>query len=151
MKKIITLAFFAITAFSSHAQFVARMEIKEDIPGLCDKKNVYALLSMFKGQKQAVCPVTNDTIEARLNREVVFLKDYPSTNDSGMVNILINCKGEVAACMMDNKTHSPELDKQIVAVFNTLGAWTPGTLDKKKVDSSRLWAFKIENGTITID
>jgi len=127
------------------------MEVKEPIPGLCNSNNVYVLFPTFKGQKEAVCPVQKDSIEKRLNNEVNFLKDKPDYNDKGMVNIIINCKGEVVQCQIDNKTKSPDLDKQIVAVFNTLGAWKPGTLDKKAVDTSRLWSFTITNGKVTLE
>ena len=151
MKKVFALALSFFIVYAAQAQFVARMEVKEPIPGVCDNKNVVVLMSMFKGQKEAVCPVTKDSIEKRLNAEVDFLKDKPDYSDKGMVNIIINCKGEVVQCQIDNKTKSADLDKQIVAVFNTLGAWKAGTLDKKPVDSSRLWSFTITNGKITTE
>ena len=68
-----------------------------------------------------------------------------------MIGIVINCKREVVKCKMDNKTKDSELDKQIEAVFNSLGNWKAGKLDGKEVDSSRLFSFKIKNGKITYD
>jgi hypothetical protein len=133
MKKISTLliAFFIYAAAS--AQFVATMEVKEPIAGLCNDKEVYVLMSLFgKGQVEAVCPASDKQITKRLNNEVVFLKDSAGYNDKGMVSIIINCKGEVVQCKIDNKTRHPELDQQIVAVFNTLGEWKPGKLNGKK-------------------
>jgi hypothetical protein len=65
-----------------------------------------------------------------------------------MIGLIINCKGEVVKCEMDNKTKNVELDKQIVAIFNSLGEWKPGTLNRGKVDSSRLFSFKIKKGVI---
>ena len=125
------------------------MQVKEDIPGICDKNEVYALFPSIKGQVEAVCPVTKDSILIRLNSEIPFIKNNPNYNDKGMIGLIINCKGEVVQCKMDNKTQSPELDKQIEAIFNSLGTWKAGKLKKKEVDSSRLFSFKIENGLFT--
>lgn len=138
-------------SLTTQAQFVAKMEIKEPIQGLCSKNDVYALLPGFKGQEQAKCPVTKEEISERLNAELQFLKDNPDYNDKGMINLIINCKGEVVQCKMDNKTKSPALDSQIEKIFNDLGEWKPGRLNKKNVDTSRLFSFKIENGRITIN
>jgi hypothetical protein len=151
MSRYITVLGFCFLCLGSFAQFVARMEIKEHIDGLCDEKNVYAFLPMLKGQSEAVCPVSNATIRNRLENEVVFLKDSANYEGKGMVNIIINCKGDVVKCETDNKTKSPILDQQIVAVFNSLGKWKPGKLNGEKVDSSKLWSFKIEKGKIIID
>lgn len=149
MKKLLlTLSISTIYTMAS-AQFVARMEVKEPIPGLCNDQEVYALFPSFKGQEQAVCPLTNDQILERLNNEVQFLKENPKYDDKGMIGLVINCKGEVVKCKMDNKTKTPELDKQIEDVFNSLGKWTTGKLNGKEVDTSRLFSFKIKNGKIT--
>ncbi|NOS92844.1 MAG: hypothetical protein HOP30_13045 [Cyclobacteriaceae bacterium] len=145
MKDFITLALVLIPALSS-AQFVAKMEIKEPIEGLCDPKDVYALLPMFQGQEEATCPGTREDILARLNEEVQFLKDNPKFNGKGMIGLIINCKGQVLQCKMDNKTKSEELDKQIEKVFNSLGEWKAGKLNGKDVDSSKLFSFKIKKG-----
>ena len=77
------------------------------------------------------------------------MKDNPKYDDKGMIGLVINCKGEVVQCKMDNKTKTPELDKQIEDVFNSLGQWTSGKLNGKEVDTSRLFSFKIKNGKIT--
>ena len=131
------------------AQFVAKMEVKEPIPGLCNDQEVYALFPSLKGQEEAVCPLTNNQILERLNNEVQYLKDHPKYDDKGMIGLVINFKGEVVKCKMDNKTRTPELDKQIEDVFNSLGSWTTGKLNGKEVDTSRLFSFKIKNGKIT--
>lgn len=151
MKKIgLTLLTICI-GLTVSAQFVARLEIKEDIPGICDKNNVYALFPSFDGQVEAVCPVTKEEILRKLNSEVQFVKDNPKYDDKGMIGLIINCNGEVVQCKMDNKTKNPELDKQIEAVFNSLGTWKAGTLDGVAVDTSRLFSFKIKNGQFTFD
>jgi hypothetical protein len=52
---------------------------------------------------------------------------------------------------MDNKTKSPELDKQIEALFNSLTGWKAGTLNGKAVDSMLLFSFEIKKGQVVID
>jgi len=147
--KIIFLALIAsVISISASAQFVARMEIKEPIPGLCNAKE-YAMLPGFKGQEEAVCSVSEDSILKRLNTEVVFLKDNPKYSDKGMIGIIINCKSRVVQCKMDNLTKNPELDKQIENVFNSLGEWKAGKLNGKPVDTSKLFSFKILDGVFT--
>jgi hypothetical protein len=146
MKKIILILLTVYTGLTASAQLVAKMEVKEYIPGICDKNEVYALISSFKGQVEAVCPLTKDEILIRLNTEVSFLKDNPKYKDKGMIGIIINCKGEVVKCQMDNKTKNADLDKQIEMVFNSLGNWKSGKLNGKEVDTSKLFSFKIKNG-----
>lgn len=150
IKLLFTLCFLLMCMIAS-AQFVATMEIKEPIPGLCNDKKVYALFPSFKGQEEAVCPVSKEQILERLNNEIQYLKNNPKYDDKGMIGLIINCKGEVVRCQMDNKTKTPELDNQIEAVFNSLGEWTSGKLNGKEVDTSRLFSFKIKNGKITFD
>ncbi len=150
MRLLLILCFISGSLISS-AQFVARMEVKEPIPGLCDARNVYVLFPSFKRQERAVCPVTEDAILERLNTELKFLLDNPQYKDKGMIGLVINCKGQVVQCKMDNKTQSPELDAQIEAVFNSLGEWKPGKLNRKEVDTSRLFSFVIEDGKVSFD
>ncbi len=151
MKKTILILLTMIIGLTSSAQFVAKMEVKEEIPGICDKNEVYALFDSFKGQDEAICPVSKEEILKRLNSEVQFLKDNPKYKDKGMIGLIINCKGKVVSCKMDNKTKSSELDSQIEAVFNSLGEWKPGKLNGKKIDSSRLFSFKIKKGIVSFD
>ena len=132
MKKILIILIALAFCTSAFSQFVATMEIKEPIKGLCSDK-VYVLLGAFKGQKEAVCPLSNDSIVQRLKKEVTYLTDSISYNDKGMVNIIINCNGEVVKCEMDNKTRSQVLDQQIVKVFDSLGVWKQGTLKNKPI------------------
>ncbi|HXB39009.1 MAG TPA: hypothetical protein VNZ49_00615 [Bacteroidia bacterium] len=148
-KKLFLILFTTFAGFTASAQFVATMEIKEPIPGVCDNKAVYAIFPGFKGQKEAVCPITKEEILKRLNAEVIFLKEKPKHKDKGMINLIVNCKGEVVRCQMDNKTKSKELDKQIEAVFNSLGVWKAGKLDDKDVDTSVLYSFTIKNGVVS--
>ncbi|MNE49286.1 hypothetical protein D3C87_21320 [compost metagenome] len=151
MKKTILIITTLFLGFAASAQFVARVEMKEDIPGICDKNEVYALFPGFKGQEEAVCPLTKAEILKRLNEEVAFLKLNPKFSGDGMIGIFINCEGEMVQCEMDNKTKNEELDKQIEAVFSSLGVWKSGKLDGKNVDSHVLFSFKVKKGKITFD
>jgi hypothetical protein len=151
MKRTFLILLTAVFGLTATAQFVAKMEVKENIPGICDKNEVYVMFPSLKGQEEAVCPVSKEEILKRLNSEVKFLKDNPKHKDKGMIGLIINCKSKVVQCKMDNKTKSPALDKQIEAVFNSLGEWKAGKLDGKEVDTSRLYSFKIKNGEFTFD
>lgn len=135
----------------SPTQFIATMEVKEPIEGVCDNAKIVALIpSLSSNQKEAIHDKSTEEIVADLNREVTFLKDKPDYNDKGMVNLVINCKGELVRCQIDNKTQSPELDQQIVMVFAALKKWTPGKLNNKPVDSVILYSISITNGKISI-
>ena len=149
MKKVILIFATILWCFSLSAQFVGKMEVNEDIPGLCSKKDVYVIFPL-KGQVEAKCPVSIDKIIKKLNQEVAFLKDHSNYNDSGMISLIINCKGEVVQCKMDNKTNDAELDKQIEAVFNSLGIWKAGKIGKKEVDTCKLYSFEIKDGKFIV-
>ncbi len=134
---------------SSVSNMVARMEVKEPIEGVCDNSNVFVILPLQgNGQVKAKAPKTNEEIAQELNTEVTFLKDKPDYDDKGMVNLIINCKGELVRCQIDNKTKSPELDSQIVAVFAKMKTWTPGKINNTSVDTAVLYSFTIKNGKI---
>lgn len=151
MKKLTLFLLVTTLSLAASAQFVAKLQLTEDVPGICDKENVYALFPSFEGQVEAVCPMTDDQIVQKLNAEVAFLKENPKYKDKGMMGLLINCNGEVVQCKMDNKTKNPELDKQIEAVFNSLGEWKAGTYNGKEVDTSLLYSFTIKKGVLTFD
>ena len=150
MKKLYFAIFTIMLTFQINAQFVIKREIKEKIEGICNDQEVYSLFPI-DGQVEAICPVSNNVILERLNTEVEFLKQNPKYKDKGMIGLIINCKGEIVECKMDNNTKSSELDKQIQKVFNSLGVWKVGTLNGKEVDSSRLFSFKIKGGKFSFD
>jgi hypothetical protein len=152
MKKIILVIASVLVYGATHAQFVARMEVKDSdtLTGVCDRKNIYTMFSMFKGQEEAVCAVKDKDIEKRLNEEVQYLKSNKVKEDKGMVNIIISCEGDVVRCETDNKTKNEELDKQILAVFLSLKDWKPAKLNGKKVDSLLLYSYDIKNGKIEL-
>lgn len=149
MKKIILGIWFCVLSLNASAQFAARMQVKEPIEGICDEKEVIALFPMLDGQTEAIRPLSDKKILKRLNKEVQYIKDHPTFVGEGMISLIINCKGEVVKCEMDNNTKSPELDKQIEAIFNSLGEWKAGKFHGKEVDSVLLYSFKIKKGKIT--
>lgn len=149
MKKTLLLLLSIVSFVTLHGQFVVIMQVTEPIEGICDDKRVYTMFASFDGQEEAICPLSDEEILNRLNSEVQFLKDNPKYKDKGMIGLIINCKGEVVMCEMDNKTQSPELDKQIEDIFNSLGEWAPAKLEGEEVDSSILYSFKIKKGVFS--
>jgi hypothetical protein len=151
MKKfILGICLFALCT-ASRAQFIATMEITDTIPGLCNAEAVYVVFPGMQGQVQALCPVPNYEILRRLNEEVTILKTHPKYKGKGMISLIINCKGIVVQCKMDKKTNDPELDKQIEAVFNSLGEWKAAKVSGLASDSGRLFSFEIKKGVFTFD
>lgn len=157
MKKVSILFALALLSACSSSRnpsfnnLIARMEVKEAIPGVCDNANVIAILPFpGNGQIEAEAPHSDEKLTEMLNAEVKFLKENPEYNDEGMVGLIVNCKGEMVRCKIDNKTQSPELDQQIVDVFSKMLEWQPGSVNGKAVDTSVLYSFKIENGMISL-
>ena len=135
-------------AFTASAQFVVRIDVKENVPGICDKKNVYVLFSTLEGQEEPICPVTKDEILRRLNTEVTFLKDHPKFKHKAIIEMVISCQGIAVQCKMNKKSKFTELNKQITAVFSSLGTWKAGKLNGKEVDSSQIYSIVIRKGKI---
>ncbi len=151
MKHLITCLSLLFFTWSIPAQFIAELQLEKPVEGICNMKHVYSLFPMFEGQVEAICPVTKEEILTRLNSQIQFLKENPKYKTKGMIALLITCKGEVVHSEMDIKTKSKELDKQIEALFNSLGEWKAGKLDGQPVDSSRLYSFKIKKGKVIFD
>ena len=150
MKKTLVL-FFCIFLFNClSAQLVAIMEVKEPIPGACDTKAIYALVSGFKDQVEPISPLTKDTIQARLTKKVDFVKQNPKFKGELMINCVINCSGDLIQCTVDNKSGNDELDSQVLAIFKTLTKWIPGKLNGKNVDSTELYSISVKKGVIKI-
>ena len=148
---LVTISSCATSKKSTMNNMVARMEVKEPIKGVCDNANVIAILPFpGNGQVNAKAPKTEAEIAQQLNAKVSFLKDKPDYEDKGMVSLIINCKGELVRCQIDNKTKSPDLDSQIVAVFAELKTWTAGKVNNVSVDTIELYSFTIKNGKITL-
>jgi hypothetical protein len=153
---LVVLVLAMISACSSSKNIgmnnmVATMQVDEPITGVCNNSQIFVILPISgNNQVEAQAPMTDKEIEAKLNANLPFLQDKPDYKDKGMVNLIINCKGELVRCQIDNKTKSPELDSQIVAVFAEMKIWTPGKINNKPVDTAVLYSFSIENGKITV-
>ena len=135
----------------SGQNFIATTQADDSIEGLCDTSGTLYVLFPFKEQVEAECPLSKVQISNRLTSKVQFLKDNPKHKDEGMVRLVINCKGELVNCVIDNKTKSPDLDAQIVAIFKDLGTWRAGIYNNDYVDSSLLFSFKIKKGKVTVN
>ena len=136
---------------SSLNNMVFIMQVNEPIPGVCDNSKVYALFPLQgNGQVKAEPSMSKDDLQKQLNESVSYLKENPRSNEKGMVRVIINCKGEMVDCSIDNKTSSPELDEQILAVFSELKDWKAGTIHNKAVDSIVMYSFNIKNGILTL-
>jgi hypothetical protein len=147
--KILTLCLFAMFMTGTlSAQFVAKMEVKEPIPGICSEKDVYALFPGFTGQVAPKPPISEPEMEMELNKSLDFLKTNPKFKGKLMVNMIINCKGEMVRCEIDNKSGNDELDKQVLAYFQKFTKWTPGSLNGEKVDCSELISMEIKKGKV---
>lgn len=135
------------------AQFEAKVQVDEPIEGLCDKKNVYAMFAMFDGQVEMKCDLDQAAIEEKLNAELPFLAANPKFKSKKhvMLNVWVNCKGELVWCAMDGngESGSAELDEQIVAVFKSLTGWKPATMNGRPVDSMKIWGMEVKNGKLT--
>ena len=151
MRKVFVFFLATVICTSASAQFVARMQLKESVKGVCNEKNVIVAFPGFSDQEEAVSPASEKEIVEKLNSGVTFLHDKPDFEDKGMINLIINCKGELVQSKMDLKTKDPALDAQIEAVFKSLIEWKPAKLKGKKVDSARLYSFKIVKGKFTFD
>ncbi|MCW3085425.1 MAG: hypothetical protein JWP12_2791 [Bacteroidetes bacterium] len=152
MKKI-TILFFAIIAFKavSAQMMIATMEVKEPIPGTCSEKTVYALFGGFKGQTQAVPPITEKEMMKKLQEELAFLKENPHYKGTLMMSCIINCKGEMVRCEVDNKSGNDQLDQQVLAIFNTFKTWGAGTLNGNAVDCVELFSIDIKKGKVKME
>ena len=124
-------------------------EFGNNQPIVVDNDNVIVVLPFISsGQTEAVAPMTDEQLEKELNSSVTFLKDKKDYEDKGMLNIIINCKGEMVRCEIDNKTKSTDLDNEILAVFLKMKVWKAAKMGSKSVDSMVLYSFTIENGKI---
>jgi hypothetical protein len=149
--KNLLIAVFGIMAWNTtSAQFIAVVEMKEPLEGICNNDEVYALFPGLTGQVAAESEVSKEELLKMLN-EIPFLTANPKFKAKGMISFFVNCEGEMLGCEMDrkNSTGNAELDAQIVEVFKKLKTWKPGTLNGNNVDSSLLYSFEVRKGKIT--
>lgn len=129
---------------------VATMQVDEPIKGTCSGTKIYAILPISgNGQKKAEAPMSESEMIDLLNEKIEFIQENTTYNDKGMVGFIVNCKGEMVQCEMDNKTQNAELDAQIIAVLSELKEWKAASINGQAVDSSVLFSFNIVNGKFT--
>jgi hypothetical protein len=150
--KIRCILLFLLTVLSSlHAQQrVAIVDIKTPLPGACDSTKVYALYNKYEGQEQAIPPISLKEIEARLNKEVKYIKDHPDYKRTVGIECIINCKGELIRCTAYRRKYAPELSEQLITVFSSLKKWTPAKLNGVVTDCAEDFRIEIKNGIITL-
>jgi hypothetical protein len=146
MKKKLLSALLLFFALPSPAQFVAILIVEHEFTGACNIDAIYAIFGNSASQSPAVCPLSREEILNRLNTEITFPGEPKNYSDDGVVAVIINCKGELVSCYMDRKTENPQVDEQILAVFNTLVSWKVAILNGKPVDSTQLFNFTIRKG-----
>ncbi len=149
MKKVIISAIILFSTSILSAQFIATVEMKENVEGICDHNRVFGLFNSFEGQKKAECSLNKLEIQKLLN-EAEYLKSHPKFKAKGMFGVYINCKGEPLEWKVSVKTNK-ELDAQLLAIFMTLEDWTTGQLNGENVDSRNLISYKIKKGVLTIN
>ena len=146
------IVFLALICFGSQSfsQLVAKVQMDEEVEGLCNQKDVYALYNGWDGQVEPKCSVSEDDMQTELNK-VEYLKQNPKFKGEGMVGVYINCEGKAIGWEIDNETKSKELDQQLLEVFKTYQSWTAGTFNGDKVDCRVLISYKIKKGVLTIN
>ncbi len=151
MKNIIVLLLFLGIHLNVEAQFVATVEMTEEVEGVCNQEQVFVLFGMLPDQDDAVCPLNKEKLLLKLNEKVEYLKNNPKYKSKGSVDVLVNCTGEVLKIEVHFKKSNNVLENQIEEVFRSLGSWKPGKLNGKAVDSQNLFSFKIKKGKISYD
>jgi hypothetical protein len=66
-----------------------------------------------------------------------------------MINLVINCKGEVLKSKIDTKKIQSNIKSEIESAFKMLRIWKKRKYNGE-TDSSILITFKIENGVISL-
>ncbi len=148
MKTLLITVLILMSSFTTQAQLITKVQMKEKVEGICDHDNVYALFNGFDGQVEPKCSVSKEEMQEQLNK-VQFLKDNPKFKGKGMIGVYINCHGQAIGWRISVKTDQ-ELDQQLLKVFQTYQNWTVGTLNGKNVDCSELISYEIKKGKLTL-
>lgn len=151
MKKVFILLLILGVNTTVYSQFVATIEMKEEVEGVCNQNEVFVLFGMLPDQEDAKCPIGKEALLLKLNNETEYLKNYPKYKSKGSVDVLVNCKSEVVQVKVDFKNLDKKLESQLEDIFRNLGAWEAGKLNGKEVDSKTLFSFKIKKGKIFYD
>lgn len=150
MRPLILLTFFALMTFHSEAQFVAKVEMKDSISGICNHEEVYALFNQLDGQVEPRCSLNRAQMEVLLNNNLQFLTDNPKFKGKGAIGVYINCNGDPLQWEVSTKSKSSELDTQVLNIFKTFTVWNPGTLNNNAVDARVSFSYTIKKGKLTL-
>jgi hypothetical protein len=149
MKQILTISLLLLSNIILAQTLQAKIDTKgKIIEGLCNQNEYYHLMNGMGNQQEAACPISNEEIYDKL-LELTILKENPKFKGEEIINVDINCKGEVVN--VDSEFKDEELNKQIKNLFLKLGNYNPGQMEGKNVDCSILYSIKIKNGTLTLN
>ncbi|MCB0399808.1 MAG: hypothetical protein KDD26_09350 [Winogradskyella sp.] len=119
----------------------------KNLNGICNPENVEARFSIFTYTSQTKFKIKK--IENELNSRLKLLTTYLNLSEDRMINIVLNCKGDVLKSEIDAKKIDHNIKNEIENTFKMLTIWK-----KRKynggTDSSILISFKIENGMISL-
>jgi hypothetical protein len=156
----ITTLFLSLTILSScftskkdnrFDDIVLLMHVDEPIDGVCDNNYVTVIMPFEEnGQIKAEPVIGEEELIKRLNTEVPMLEGKTQYNDTISINVIISCEGKLVQSSIGFQTQYPELDEQILSIFQQLETWVPASIKGKKVDSFRIYSFTIKNGEISI-
>ncbi len=153
MKKQLLFILALISCCVVKAQFVATMEVKEPIEGVCNQNGVYVILPIgSKKQVKAKSKLSDQEMEARFNA-LSYWKEHTEFEKNITFNLIINCKGKQVRQWFnndDNKTKDEVLNQQLLEVVASFKEWKPATIKKKKVDSSLFISIEIKDGKVTM-
>ena len=142
-----------VSYFTANAQFIATMEVKEPIEGVCNQNGVYVILPFGnKKQTKAKSLLSDEEMEKRFNT-IEYWKSHPEFEKEITFNLVINCKGELVRQSFnnnENKTKDEALNEKLLEIVASFKEWKPATIKKKKVDSSLFLTIKIKNGKVTL-
>ncbi len=119
----------------------------EQLGGICNPENITARFSIFTYTSSSNKRIKK--IEKELNSKIKSLKTYISLSEERIINLIINCKGEVLKSEIDTKKIQPDIKSEIEDAFKMLRIWKKIKYNGE-TDSSILITFKIENGVICL-
>ena len=119
----------------------------ENLNGICNPENVEARFSIFTYTYRTNFRIRK--IENELNSKLNSLKKYSSLSEDRMINIVLNCKGDVLKSEIDAKIIESNIKNEIENAFRMLSIWKKRKYNGS-IDSSILISFKVENGIISL-
>jgi len=149
MKIILTLSILFMSCLASAQTLQARIDTKgQVIKGLCNQDEYFHLMNGMGNQSEAICPISMEELYNRL-LQLNILKEDLKYKEETTVSVDVNCNGEVVN--VEVKFKNEALNAQIKDIFLTMGQYTPGEMENKKVDCSIMYFIKIKKGTLTLN